>query len=424
MKRTLTSILFSLFFIFIASEVHAQQQRERMIAMTRYYGNPLTPYDSTTYTYSGTRSMDSIWGIEQEFDSAYTWRYTDTNNYSPYHIQYSTYDSSNRVLSDTTWTLDTATGIYSYYEYWTYTYTTGGLPSTAFTYTWSNSSWATFQQLFKLYDTAGNQIEEYILQGADTAQVSYLSYNGHTYATGTGYGFNFSNVSINRNREVFDSLGRFESIESDYRHNANSPWIPLSLYTYSYDSVGDLSQAMIYTWDTATGWYVTGRELFIFDGNHNQLQCIIQTLDTPATFVNTNHYLAAFDSYNMRTLYEYDKWDTTGGGQWVTNGNTYHFYYELYDLPNGIATIASQADLRIYPVPAADMLSLDVKWQEAQSATATIYDAAGRKYTEWALPNTSSYHGYVPVSALPAGIFTLQIKGNCGSITRSFDVMR
>jgi len=126
----------------------------------------------------------------------------------------------------------------------------------------------------------------------------------------------------------------------------------------------------------------------------------------------------------MRTLYEYDKWDTTGGGQWVTNGNTYHFYYELYDLPNGIATIASQADLRIYPVPAADMLSLDVKWQEAQSATATIYDAAGRKYTEWALPNTSSYHGYVPVSALPAGIFTLQIKGNCGSITRSFDVMR
>ncbi len=70
------------------------------------------------------------------------------------------------------------------------------------------------------------------------------------------------------------------------------------------------------------------------------------------------------------------------------------------------------------------MLSVDIRWTEAQAATMTIYDISGRKYADYTSPAVASYHGYIPTDDLPAGVYTLSVRGTTSSIVRQFTVVR
>ena len=110
----------------------------------------------------------------------------------------------------------------------------------------------------------------------------------------------------------------------------------------------------------------------------------------------------------------------------------YHYYYETYSLPRdttidttlAVAAIRPSGDVRIYPVPATDMLSVDIHWTEPQQATISVYDMMGHMYGTWPTTCTASWHGYIPVTTLPAGTYTMLIRGTSGSIRREFNVAK
>jgi hypothetical protein len=163
-----------------------------------------------------------------------------------------------------------------------------------------------------------------------------------------------------------------------------------------------------------------------YDAGHNQMQYIQQGTDSAGNWINTIRFQYTYDSYNMMTSYIQNGWDTANGGSWKPTAGyrMVHYYYETFNLPSGIAEIAQVGQARLYPVPAADMLSLDITWNEAQPSTATIYDVTGKQQSQFTLPDAATYHGYIPAYTLPAGIYTLQIKGTKGSITKSFNVLK
>ena len=426
MKRTFTSILFSLIFIFVVSQTNAQQA-ERLKSDASLSGpsdSLLTLRDSIVYFYSGARSIDSFF-LSQEYDSSYFFSYQPGTGYSPIRLYRATYDADNNILSDTTYLFDTMTGTFNYLQLSLYGYINTRFPNKIFTLGYSGGVWDTGGTAIREYNNAGQVTYELSLSLTDTTAQNFFSYTPsgsyssvqyYNYAIGMPYAFWYS--------DSYDSLGREDTSVNYFRANDTTAWRPQQMTVFYYDSTGYLSYEYTYNADSS-GWGQPYKTSVTYDSHHNPTQYIYQGQDSTGQWINISRSYFAYDSFDMKTLAGYnDYWDAANGGSWPGGGDVGHLHYELYDLPTGIATIEPQADLRIYPVPAADMLSLDVKWQEAQAATAAIYDASGRKYTEWQLPNTISYHAYIPVSALPTGVYTLQIKGSCGTVSRSFDVMR
>jgi hypothetical protein len=425
-----------LFFIFITSQTYAQQQGERLVAMSQYtaHNGAFIPYDSTTYIYSGSRAVDSIWTYPvQAFDSSFTWYNESTGGVYIYQKQVQTW-RNNILLSDTLFDFDTATSMYKYVNYLRYSYYPGGLSAGYITFGWDSAQqkWDSAQQTIRVYDSVGNPTLEVNLSLInnvwDTSSEFILTYNSANLITSDPL-IAWSGHQKNGGEGIFsyNSLGQMDT-SIEYYLSHDSIWGLAYMEIDSYDVSGYLSSDFFWNWSDSVGWYAPARYTYSYDANHNLTSILEQIPDTArGIWVNYWHNLRSYDSYNMITSYERDNWDTATS-TWIPMDEHINYYYQLYTpdttIATGIATTSAQAELRIYPVPAADMLSLDVKWQEPQPATATIYDASGRKYTEWQLPDALSYHGYVPVSAIPAGTYILQIKGSCGSISRSFDVMR
>jgi hypothetical protein len=471
MKRTLTSILFSLFLILIASQANAQQQGERLVAESIYLGSfthTFQPWDSVFYIYGGNRYMDSplvnIFYPTQAYDTAFGWSGGNGGFDTLSQKILQTYDAAGQMVTDTILNWNDSAQVYFYGWYDTITYNSIGLPLTIVAWRWDTTlnMWVNYWIHESAYDASGRRLEYVQLlwdtaaQTWDTSSVIYWTYDAagqisseyeiSTPRIGNGSAFLYS----------YDSIGRVDS--TTILSAADSLiWVAVGMETYTYDSLSRLTalyqlipdsngwqnhQRRLYIYNSSSdmvvmlnqvlepsGWTNWIRQLHSYDAYHHDTLDITQ--DTSAgQWINSSRYQAAYDSYGLITWSATTAWDTAGGGSWVPNleGDMYFYYYQLYTpdttITTGIATVEAQADLRIYPVPATDMLSLDVRWQEAQAATATIYDATGRKYNEWPLPNTLSYHGYVPLSMVAPGTYILEIKGSCGSISRSFDVMR
>jgi hypothetical protein len=430
MKKTPALLSLLLSFIFITSYTQAQQG-ERRIAYSHYTDQGthqvFIPIDSATYIYSGSRSVDSTLGVVQAFDSSFIWNYLTSGTHI-FQKRVQTW-SNNTLLADTVSYLDTATSTYSYVNCFSYAYYTDGKAAGSITFSWDSTlqQWDSIGRSIFTYDLAGYELQQIQLQRYnavwDTTNVYSITYNAANQVT--------SDIDIEylagrhgqKQLISYNMLGQQDSIVT-YVLMQDSLWQLQNVVVDSYNASGYLSTDFEMTWNnTDSAWGMAYRDSFMYDANHNLTGNIGQVSDSSlGIWMNISRNIKAYDNYNMITIYENDNWDTASRS-WQPN-QRYHFYYELYTLPSGIATIAPAGDLNIYPVPASTMLSLDIKWNEGQASTATIYDATGRKYGDYPLPNTTSYHGYIPVGSLADGMYTMQIKGEKGSITKSFNIVR
>ena len=430
MKKITYLPIISIILFFAVSSMQAQQ-RERIIAITNYTTIPMphdsgyfAPIDSYAYTYIGYRLVDSMDAFNYP-DSQYIYHHTAGTGYVPTTFRKCVYTPFSKVLADSAWTWDTGTQSYIRAGYDHIDYDSNQLQTYELGQRWDAAT--------QSYVNGG---EAFFLSRADGQPV----YQIYTTWDTTAYDTTFSNTY------TYDAQGRQASYTSRYYHNNvphtfttyfsydsqgridSSLMAPSALTVDSYDASGYLSVELSEVWDT-TYWRTTGRTVYSYDSLHQHLTSIQMNSDGNGGWVNARRYQATFDSYRNRTWYATNSWDTATHS-WYVSGNDHevYYYYEVYTpdtIPSGIAQIAPAGEVRIYPVPAADMLSLDLQWTEAQAATATIYDLSGRKQSQWTLPNTATYHGYIPVSQLAGGAYTLSIKGTSGgSISRTFTIAK
>ena len=441
MKKILP-ILLLFGFLSIAHHGHAQT-RERLIAVCQYDvardSTFFTPNDSTTYNYSGTRSVDSSWGVQQAFDTSYTWIYNKDTGYIYSRKQNQIWGTSLHPQTDTSWQWDRTSGQFVYSYYFTSSYNGSNLPDTGFTYSWNitNSSWANTGVSIKYYNSNNEQIYQANLQWDSTLSVwdstylSSLTYDSQgridTSRTSVMMSHRYGFMSI----LTYDSIGRISSQTDLSRNYDTGTWRNNDQILFTYDTLSNLSVVMGYGWDT-THWSNRDSTAYTYDAHHNRTGYLEYQFNNNGGWDNYKKYTATFDTFDMITSYMELNWSTSGA--WIPGqgDRMYHYYYETYSLPRdttidstlAVAAIRPSGDVRIYPVPATDMLSIDIHWTEHQQATVSIYDMMGRLYGTWPTTCTASWHGYIPVATLPAGTYTMIIRGTSGSTRRTFDVVR
>jgi hypothetical protein len=83
---------------------------------------------------------------------------------------------------------------------------------------------------------------------------------------------------------------------------------------------------------------------------------------------------------------------------------------------------ANGGEANVYPVPAQSVLNVDLKWDVAQTADITIFDAQGRVVRHWETPSSTSYTSSVSLDNMSAGVYFLSINGTEGKIVKQIVV--
>lgn len=325
----------------------------------------LVNYTLRKMTYDGNNNM--ITDTECNWDSKATrWTYQQ--------ILVNTYDSRNNLIRKEN--LYYRGGIWLKNEVTVYSMNIANKPDSINTFAWdkSTSSLIPFERSIYTYDTAFN------LQ----------TYTNATWLTSPG---NW----INSGREI-------------YTYNAT-----LDSVTYEMEN-----------WDNSTGWIKTASILNVFDAKHNNICSIEKTWDnTKAAYVNYSRQGFAYNGDNLLVSDNANQWDTTLN-TWIIDYEwdfLEYFYYEPYTGLNAIQSQKVQGDIKLYPNPAVNCLTIELHDSKPENVILGIYDMSGRLYKQWTEKVSENFHTIVSTSDLPNGNYILTIRGIGSKMAKQFSVV-
>lgn len=180
--------------------------------------------------------------------------------------------------------------------------------------------------------------------------------------------------------------------------------------------------------DAIANWHYNGgvpeyADSTIYNAMHSRTAQTHKLWDsTAAMFMNQKHYDWAYNAYNQPTTMQSSTWDSSGF--WIfNNSDMLTTYYYMLDTATKVAGVSNNAgNLNLYPVPAQNLLNIDMTWNKAQAFSVTVFDVQGRMLRHWNEAATTSYSKTIPVTDLAAGNYFLVIKGTDGNTVRQFSI--
>jgi hypothetical protein len=425
--------------------------------------------DSTIYFYSGLRSGAMVaattagWQYAGKYDSSYMQMYSATTmTLEPYMKTWQVFDSHDNLLAITSKQYDATNGWINY-QLFTYTYDSSNNMLSSLQQYWDagSSSWQNNQHTMYSYNAANDLI-------SDTTDAWYLSSswlhgesNEYTYDTSHHLqtritaNWNISSglwqYSIKYSYYLRSSTYVIDSLVRGVYNNSIGGWTPNTKESYTYDLSNNMlaDTTLIWTgaiwrnstmksynytgtdqtgetdltWNTGmSAWVNSAQYASTFNTSHNITSKILRTV-SGGSFVNATKDSETYNTNKLITQYNNYGW-STGIWQAVAGDQHDNYYYESYVDATNVAVPENKASLSLYPCPATDAITLELKWQQPQEATLVIYDMAGRQWRKWHLDKTATYRGTIPVNMLPPGNYILSVESNGEQIARQFSIVR
>jgi Secretion system C-terminal sorting domain len=432
MKRTM--LLFTIAFPFMLNQPATAQTSSRLVGEAHWTNNGamFTPVDSTGFNYSGGRGGDLTHSMNYDNSTAWTYNNTDSAyDNSWYYIQ--TFDANNNLLTMTSeywngsaWVLNTKN---------LYTYNSSNQRTTLIQQTWGGSSWTPVSQDVYTYNPGG-QLYVDIYETWDGLSATFVPSTQKTYY------YDASGNRINETDQVFISgtpqytnewVSTYSSsnqmLTSTYNTWSGSSWTPVNMTTDTYDSTGDMISSLYQTYDgTSSTWVNSTLDLYSsFNSAHMAVTDVAQTWDDgTSAWDNSMQYTNTYNSYNQLTSRTGESWNVVGLFEFASGDPRANYYYETYTPGTGTTAapvvVANDNDANIFPVPAQNMLYVNVKWADAQSANITVVDMTGRIVRQWDAPSGTEYRGAVSVNGLADGTYFIKIAGTSSQIVKQFVV--
>lgn len=375
----------------------AQTTHMRLIAVkqSRYNGTQFINYDSARYIYSGTHEGNlDINPVVLDYDkgNTYTWdstgKWLQTNRYT------NTFDVNEKIATTISETWNTITGKWDSASRNMYTYNTQGQIIEYLVQDWNGGSW----------DNSFKQILVYTSAGISEKRNQFWNSSNNTWFDNDRFVYTYDATN-----KLTEELHQFWS----------GAWQPVNRTRYAY-SGGLLQTASYNTWNTsANAWDSSGRSTITYDAAGDPATTLYEEWDGSA-YVYNQKQTTVFNNH-QRTLAETQSWNSAGTG-WVYATSSYRMYY-FYEpfFPAGINTLPLQADIKLYPMPANNMLHIAIAQNDKTVYTLTLYDVNGRKLLQQQSPAYNNLLS-LSVAGLPAGNYILTVAANGRFVTKQVNV--
>ena len=426
MKRM--KLLFTLAIpVLLCQDIQAQIS-SRLIAAAHWSNNGamFKQVDSSAYAYSGTVRGGDL-KHPMLYDNGTTWVYVNDSAYENSTATLQTFDANNNVLtatneywSGTSWVLNTKM---------IYTYNSSNQVLTAIMQTWDGTSWVSASEDVYSYNTGGKlQSDEYEVWGLA----------GYTGVSTKVYSYDLTNTWLinETDQNIAGSPMYTRQIAYTYDSTAHrllttttsnwngAAWVNDSLTTNTYDTAGHLITTLRQTYNTVLSrWDNTNFSLFSsFVGNMPQTE-IDQVWNSTGSgsWDNASKHTNTYNSFNQLTSTQGISWNVSGSQfEYALGDPMWNYYYQTYGTNVAVNNVvSSNGEANIYPVPAQNMLHIDIKWNVAQSASIAIYDMSGRMVAPvMDVPSSTEYRAGISVNNLAAGMYQVKISGTQGEIVK------
>ncbi|HXS38475.1 MAG TPA: T9SS type A sorting domain-containing protein [Flavipsychrobacter sp.] len=399
-------------------------------------------------------SNNVLTDLNQQWDTA-------TSSWKNSSNTVNTYDAANNLITNTFQTWNTSSSNWSDYSRYVYTYDASGNELTRKNEFWdgTSTSWINSDLYTYTYDSHNNMLTEtyqYILKTVLTNYTlkTYTYDASNNKTSETDQIWNTTSSSWQNNGKytfTYSGTNKVLSYVTLAWDTLSSSWVNASqtLYTYSasdnpviilsqtwnggswqntyqyvekFNSTHDDTDLIVQIWNTTTStWNNNYESKATFDANHDYLTYIYGTWDTTAlAFIYTYRYSYNYNS-DYQTLTETEnEWNS--GGYWNSvDGDIQYRYY--YDNSTAVNNINKEGTVKVYPIPANDIMNMDLNWDTPQSAVVGIYNMQGVLCRQWQIPASSNTHHSIPVLQLPAGNYILKITGEEGQLSQQVSII-
>jgi hypothetical protein len=435
MKRM--KLLFTLALPVLLCQNIQAQTSSRLTAQAHWNHNGVMfmPTDSSTYVYSSNQRGGDLTHT-LKYDNSTLWNYNnDSARYLNFQYYTQEFDANNNITMNTLQEWDMLTSAWVPLSRVLYTYTSANMMATQIWQTWGGASWLPVSKDVYTYDGTNQLIlDQYQTWNGLTMVFDPYSQKTYSYDAITHKLLNetdqdvFSGTPTYTGQYVYTYTAGNQLMTKAFS-TWNSGWVNSDMYTYAYDSSGNRITQLYQIYDVPTSaWVNVTYNLYgNFNSSHLPQSEIDQSWNSTGSglWVNFIQFTYTYNSYGQMTSSVGQSWNVVGIFEYATGDPMVRNYYSTYSPAAVKEVVSTNGTANIFPVPASDLLHIDLKWNVAQSSAIAIYDMAGRMVTPLInVPSGSEYHTSLSVGNLAAGMYVVKINGANGQIVKQIVVAK
>jgi Secretion system C-terminal sorting domain len=419
-----------------------------------YVNNAWQGIDSVVYDYNADSNLTLLYAVKGDtnntWDVNYKYTYTyDANqnkigqlrekwigsNFVNENKYIYTYDGNNNLtlVEYFTWSL----GVWNNTGKITYTgYNASGLPAQVITQAWSNNTWANIGRSDYAYYTPGDLVQSQDDYLWDVINIAWKRYERRYYTylqnligsitvsePDTNNNWQSKNKVINSynttnllliqqrnqlfdtlhqaydiNRTIFTYSGTNKLVEEMYETPLGTTWSQENRKTYVYNTADTLTE--YYTELNTSGWVLDQRTTLAYTNGLVAEQK--HFIGNAGTWLETEIINNTYNADSLVTFIQKESYSNSV----YTPAKREFFYYNVN--PLAFHQFNWQENLRLYPNPCANEISLDLLVVGTDMATILIYDMQGRCRLSLSQPlKTGANKVIISTVDLPNGMYTV-----------------
>ena len=369
------------------------------IVGSQYNGAAFYPVDSATYAYSGTRGGSVL--TQMNYDTGQT--NSLLGGPVPQHRFIQSFDINNKLLVHTDQQYNTAAGTFNNLNQSTYAYDAYGNVASQVDLSWNTASLA--------WDTTLRTDNTYTIANKLSTQASY-SWSVGGWLNNSYISYSYSAVDSVTARYVNVWNGATSLFDSVYRD------------TMLYDASNNLASMADMHYNAGLGvWQNNYKNIYT---NYLSAGCN-QTLTSQlwnassGVFENATKDTILYNAVGQPTFSFEKVWNYAGYWVYDNTSTGKHYYYESATSA-AVNVLESVVLLNIFPLPAKDVINIDIRTSAAATTTFRLIDMQGRLVrTQEIEPCNAAYQRIeIPVCDLASGIYSIHLE--CGGISNSREI--
>lgn len=390
----------------------------RLVAKTytEFKQGRFIPVDSTTYEFSNgrngyTKKEEPNNDETVLFDKSYSYYYDDVKNaYTVFLLRAQMYDADNNITRATYSRFIELEGWVDSIRY-LYAYDKGQMTGSAVEQK-SGGGWMSVYASDLVYDGASN-----IVSLANQLFKVDFRYIGNKLAEVVDY--NARTGWQPNEKKLYEYSGDNVSTYTSQKWNPTvSTWANEKRWEYVYDANNNILKSEEFIW-SGSSWTSQILHEYTYDKNNNKLTELRKVWSAAINnYVNASRETSTYNMYNQPLVITTQIWQN---GTWTNGTGDYQIRF-YYDFPTSVPTTHIASSITTYPIPATDVLNVNVDLGSLQSFSIAIVDMQGRIVKQWQEAPATSYKQAISVAALPAGQYFIKLIGDETQLTERFVV--